>query len=136
MFTRLCPQTDIRREIDQRHESVVTDTNIGNGSPVTWEAHGSKVNGAQGQPPSASRNWPPTDLLKTNDLLLLQALISEPTKEAVAERLGCSTRHLRRRLHTLLVRLEVSNTYAAIALAAWHGWLREEDVKRTSSKPI
>lgn len=83
---------------------------------------------------SPSKNRRPMYSIEHDELRLLRALLSEPNKSAVAERLGCSTRHLRRRLQSLLIRLDVATTHAAVALAAWHGWLREEDLERLAKR--
>lgn len=88
------------------------------------------VDHAESELRARSKGWPTSAALGCDELLLLQALILEPSKSAVAERLGCSTRHLRRRIHALLVRLGVSTSHAAVALAAWHGWLSEENLER------
>jgi hypothetical protein len=77
---------------------------------------------------SDRRNDWAIEVVSAGDLLLLRALLQEPTRQAVACRLGCSTRHLRRRLHSLLARIDVSTSHAAVAKAAWRGWLEEEDL--------
>ncbi len=73
--------------------------------------------------------------IEQSELVMLRALVTEPTRGAVAVRLECSTRHLRRRLQALLVRLDVPTTHAAVAIASLQGWLREEDVNPSYSLP-
>jgi len=77
----------------------------------------------------AIKHMRPIDLPEPNELLLLRALVAEPTQNAVAQRLGCSTRHLRRRLHSLMARLDVSTSHAAVVIAVLRGWLTEQDLK-------
>jgi len=72
--------------------------------------------------------YQPSIQIEQSDLAVLRALLTEPTRIAVAVRLECSTRHLRRRLQALLDRLDVPTTHAAIARAVLCGWLTQEDV--------
>jgi DNA-binding CsgD family transcriptional regulator len=64
------------------------------------------------------------------ELDLLKAVLTEPSRSAMAARLGCSPRHVRRLVRALLHRLDLPSTHAAVALAAWRGWITEEDLPR------
>ncbi len=58
-----------------------------------------------------------------SDLRVLQALASEPSMKAVAERLGRSPRHTRRLVHEVVDRVGAPHTRAALALAGQRGWV-------------
>jgi DNA-binding NarL/FixJ family response regulator len=74
--------------------------------------------GPNGTP--ARRNGP---VLSDEEQALMRYLVSGMKDEAIARYLGCSRRTLRRRVDTLLDKLNATSRFQAGAVAAQRGWI-------------